>query len=253
MKILSIIMFLAFCAIVSLADMDDSRLLQYDDDGRNVDADGSEGTTSGPAFPNGTPLGYWVESKGSWVDGSVVGFKDGFYYVKWDDKPGRLESYDSHFSGDRLKLDAMKRGASRVNDDPPTGQTGFVQSWENGTPIRSKQRDGSFRVGTVKDFNEKSNEYEVQFSDGKIEYYDDYDILPMVQLATARQRYILRVSIVGAIAGFISIIVLGICIRRCCCRRQTQATKATPTLDPELGLDEEDAQDETGRDLPAIA
>eukprot|EP00535_Pseudo-nitzschia_heimii_P000707 CAMPEP_0197181476 /NCGR_PEP_ID=MMETSP1423-20130617/5750_1 /TAXON_ID=476441 /ORGANISM="Pseudo-nitzschia heimii, Strain UNC1101" /LENGTH=253 /DNA_ID=CAMNT_0042631731 /DNA_START=41 /DNA_END=802 /DNA_ORIENTATION=+ len=253
MKVLSILMFLAYCAMGSVAELDESRLLQYDDDSRVVDVDNSEGTTSGPAFPNGTPVGYWVDETKGWVDGSVVGFKDGFYYVKWDDKPGRLEGYDSHFSGDRLRLDALSRGASRKNDDPPIAQIGYFQSWENGTPVRFKQTDGTFRVGTVVDFDDKSNEYKVQFSDGETDYYDDYDILPIVQSATARQRYIVRVSIVGAIAGIILIILLWICVRRCCCRRQTQAAKATPAPDHELGLDEEDIQEETNKDLPPVA
>lgn len=241
MNLLSIILFLAVCAMGSAAESKDSakftsvqRLLQYDDDSR-VSTEDSEGFTSGPAFPNGTPLGYWVKSKNVWVDGSVVGFEDGSYFVQWDDKPGRLEAYDSHLAGDRLRLETMKVGASRANDDPPAAYEEPVQGWADGTPVRYRDSDGKLRVGYVADFDKKTSEYKVRFHDGKVEYYDDYDILPMVQSATSR----LWVSIVGAIAGFVLIILLWICVRCYCGKRRRARAQKTATPDPELGLDEE--------------
>jgi len=261
MKFSLILMFLAFCVMGSVAELGESstRLLQYDDDSRAIDSDDIDNTiatTSGPAFPNGTPLGYWRDDEETWVDGKIVGFKDGYYYVRWDDKPGRTEAYDSHFSGDRLRLNSMKRAANRPNDNPPSGSGSVsVQFWANGTPVRSKNSDGSTRVGRVSGFN--GNDYTVEFSNGKTAYFDDYDMLPMVQMATQRQRFNLIVSIVGTIAIVILLVSLWSCTANCRGRGQAKASAIpAPDLDLDLDLDEEDNNDEdeeTGKDLPPIA
>lgn len=253
-KIVSILVFLAFCAMGSMADLGDSRLLPYDDDSRAItDIDNSVLTSSGPAFPNGTPLGYWREDAEEWVDGKVVGFKDGYYFVQWDDQPGRMESYNSHFSGDRLRLNSMTRAANRANDYPPSDSDSedFVQYWANGTPVRLKNKDGSFENGKIVDFS--GNEYRVDWSNCETSYYDDYDILEVVQLATRRQRTVLSISIVGAIAIMASLIAIWIVVSRFRSRREKQ-TFGISAPDPELALDEGDNhEEETDKVIPEIA
>ena len=261
MKIISILVFLGFCAMGSMAELGGFRLLQYDDDSRaTTDIDNTIFNFSGPTFPNGTPLAYWREDVQKWADGQVVGFKDGYYFVRWDDKPARMESYDSHFSGDRLQLNKLKRAASRVNDDPPSDSDSedFVQFWENGTRVRSKNYDGSISNGKIVNFN--GNEYKVEWSNGKTAYFDDYDILEVVQLATKRQRYILVISIVDTIVTIGLLIVLWICVSRWRSRRKAQALGISAP-DPELALDEEEDnheeeivdEEEMEKELPEIA
>ena len=253
-KIISVLVFLAFCAMGSMAEPRYSRLLPYDDDSRAItDIDNSVLTFSGPAFPNGTPLGYWREDAEEWVDGKVVGFKDGYYFVQWDDQPGRMESYDSHFSGDRLRLNSMKRAANRANDYPPSDSDSedFVQFWEIGTPVRLKNKDGSFVNGEIVDFS--GNEYRVDWYNCETSYYDDYDILEVVQLATQRQRTVLSISIVGTMAIMTSLIAAWIVVSRCRSRREKQALSISAP-GPELALDEEGNHEEKNdKEIPEIA
>jgi len=132
-----------------------------------------------------------------------------------------LESFSSHFSGDRLQLEKMERDALRETDDPPTNVYDSDDLWEVGTPVARIRTDNGLYV-TGKIVRYRNGEYKVEFSDGDVMWYDDFsEVLNMVIQAEnpPKRGWMFYVGIIVlALFLLIGICILTYALRRACNR-----------------------------------
>lgn len=163
----------------------------------------ADSVSSGPKFPNGTPVSDWED--GEWVDGKVVNFKDGSYIVQWDDED-ELEYYDSHTAEDMQELGNMADDATGDDDAPPDYVT--KEMWEIGTPV-SVTEEGVVYYGTIQGF--RMGEYTIVWDDGDTEYEDDVQTVNQYVSNAAISPKFGKSGMNGAGKFFLSLFILSVC------------------------------------------
>ena len=205
------------------SDDDGVKDMKYTDDDSEPPTPKQESYPSGPSFPNDTKMSYWHTTQARWINGRVIGFVDGEYLVQWenDGYKHELESFSSHFSGDRLQLEKMERDALRETDDPPTNVYDSDDLWEIGTPVARIRTDNGLYV-TGKIVRYRNGEYKVEFSDGDVMWYDDFsEVLNMVIQAEnpPKRGWMFYVGIIVlALFLLVGICILTYALRRACNR-----------------------------------
>jgi hypothetical protein len=196
---------------------------------------------SGPKFPTGTAVSDWEDEE--WVDGEVIGLRDGKYLVRWEDE-GDLEYYESHNAEDMQELTKMAKDAQGDDDAPPDSFFEDEDLWKIGTPVAVTE-DNILWYGKIDGFSDGA--YSIAWDNGESETLDNYNLVnTMVSNAIENPK-----GMSGTGKFFLSLFVLSVCAVGSIFGYKFYQRRRTEKSNRDLDFEVDGFRDQPG-DLPKI-